>query len=222
MPDELIFSDDLLDGAQEDFENWEPPAEFAPAVPAGVYSMYLTEIREPKEFDTKEQGKRLSASLDFRIAGGPNDERAITWQKVTNIRFERGRGSGKFSSRMLDVLKSAGVQQAPTSNKEYFAALQALQSRGKAACLKGQVDWRGFCTTCYERALLRQTGSPDIQAAKVAADNDQYQIANKEATKAKSFRGFPLNDKGVREDVMLCKECGDEIRAQVNITRYIT
>jgi hypothetical protein len=218
MADELVFSDEPLDGVQQDFDSWEPAPEFAPPPPAGTYQVYLSEIREEKEFEGR-QGKRLAATVDFRIIGGEYDDRAITWQRLSNAEFER-RGDGKRTSLMLDLIRSAGVTVAPKSNNEFHKVMQSLLDRGKAAPLKVQVDWRGFCSGCYEKSLIRQTGAPNAAAAKEAAEKDNYDTANGEAVKAKSYRGFPLTESGSRQDSFICPDCGNEVRAQIRVSRY--
>ncbi|MFA5352629.1 MAG: hypothetical protein WC291_00200 [Thermodesulfovibrionales bacterium] len=217
----MIFSDEPID-VQQDFDNWEPAPEFAPPPPAGTYQTYLSEIRDEKEGDTP-VGKRLTAVVDLRIIGGDNDDRAITWQRVSNRESEY---QGKRRSQMLDLLKCAGVAQAPRSNREFSVALHSVHDRGKGAPFKTQIDWRGFCTTCYEKRLMELTGGETVEIAKSLASNlsqEQRKALGKFATKAKNYRAFPAmdGDKAGRKDTFICPDCGDEVRAQVNISRFL-
>jgi hypothetical protein len=217
MTEEMNFSDEPID-VQQDFDNWEPAPEFAPPPAAGTYQTFLSEIREAKEFDFN-GGKRLTATVDLRIIGGQYDDRAITWVRVTNA--ERTRSNGKTSSQMMDLVKCGGLQQAPKSNKEYYVALQGLKDRGPAAGFKTQIDWRGFCTTCYETKLMALTGITTADAAKTAATAEQKKEASKFATKAKNYRAFPTLPSGAKADSFICADCKDEVRAQVNVQRFL-
>jgi|WetSurMetagenome_2_1015567.scaffolds.fasta_scaffold11627_5 hypothetical protein len=214
---ELNFSDEPID-SQTDFDNWEPAPEFAPPPAAGTYRTYVSEIREAKEFDAK-AGKRLNATLDFRIVGGQYDDRAITWQRISNAEFERR--DGHRSSMMLDLVKSAGIQQAPRSNKEFYLTLQSLKDRGPAGLFGTQIDWRGFCTGCYEKALMAVTGTTNSEAAKAVATGEQKGTASKEAVKAKNYRAFPTTPNGSKADSFICKDCQGEVRAQVKVQRFL-
>lgn len=212
------FSDEPLD-TQHDFDDWEPAPEFAPPPAAGTYRAYLAQIREEKEFEAK-SGKRLSATVDFKIIGGTYDDRSVNWQRVSNAEFQRR--DGRRTSFMLDLVKAAGVQQAPRSNREFSQVLHSLVDRGPSAPMAIQIDWRGFCTGCYEKSLMQATGASTVDAAKDKASNEQYNDANKYATKAKGYRGFPaLPNGGGRSDSFLCKDCGNEVRAQVRVSRFL-
>jgi hypothetical protein len=217
MSDEMNFSDDPIE-TQQSYDEWEPAPEFAPPPVAGTYRTYVSEIREAKEFDAK-NGKRLTATLDFRIVGGQYDERAITWQRVSNA--EMTRSNGKTSSMLLDLAKSAGIAQAPRSNKEFYTVIQGLKDRGPGASFSTQIDWRGFCTTCYENKLKELTGTQTLDDAKAAATPEQKKAASKFATKAKNYRGFPSTNNGARADSFICPVCKDEVRAQVQIQRFL-
>jgi hypothetical protein len=217
MIDEMNFSDDPID-VQQDFDNWEPAPEFAPPPVAGTYQTYISEIREATEIDSK-AGKRLSAIIDLKIIGGQYDERTIAWVRISNVEMQRS--NGKTSSQMLDVLKCGGVQQAPRSNKEYFVALKGMKDRGAGASFKTQIDWRGFCTTCYETRLMSLTGAENTEAAKAMATAEQKKDASKFATKAKNYRAFPTNAAGAKCDSFICADCKDEVRAQVNVQRFL-
>ena len=99
--------------------------------------------------------------------------------------------------------------------------IQGLKDRGPGASFSTQIDWRGFCTTCYENKLRELTGAADLAAAKTQATPDQKKQASKYATKAKNYRGFPSTTNGARADSFICPVCKDEVRAQVNIQRFI-
>jgi hypothetical protein len=218
MSEPMNFSDEPLELSQSDFDDWAPAPEFAPPPPAATYSVYVSEIREEKEFDTQ-KGKRYSATIDLRIIGGEYDDRAITWQRLSNTEFER-KQDGRRTSQLMDLIKSAGIPQAPRSNREYSVALHGLHDRGPAAPFKVQIDWRGFCTSCYEKALMAATGAGTPEEAKAAASGEDKGTASKGAVKAKNYRGFPSNPAGGKADTFVCPDCGEEVRAQVRIVRF--
>jgi len=122
---------------------------------------------------------------------------------------------------MLDLVKSAGIAQAPRSNQEFFVALKGLKERGPGASFSTQIDWRGFCTTCYDKKLMALTATMVGEAAKAVATPEQKREASKYATKAKNYRAFPTNANGLKADSFICQDCKDEVRAQVNIQRFI-
>jgi hypothetical protein len=213
---EQIFSDEPLN-IESDFDQWQEAPEFAPSVPAKTYRLYVAQIREEKEVDAA-VGRRLNVTLDFKIIGGEYDDRSITFQRLSNIEFKRR--DGKQTSFLLDLLKSAGVQQAPRSNKDFSLLLHQLLDRGPSAPFGGDADWRGFCTNCNDIALMKATGRDNAKDAKDAASSEQKKEAAKYATKAKSHRGFPIGPDGQRKDTFICKDCGNEIQAQVRVTRF--
>jgi hypothetical protein len=216
MSTELNFSDEPLD-VQQAFDEWEPAPEFAPPPPAGVYQMYLSNLREIKENETK-VGKRVFATFDLRISGGQFDDRAINYQRVNNVEFERK--DGKKSSFMLDLIKSAGIQQAPRSNKDFANILQNMAEGGPQFTFKAQVDWEGVCSVCRDKSMMASTNTTTLDEAKVAATKDTWDTARKASVKAKNARAFPLNQNGSRKEEFICAECGNQVRAQVKITRF--
>jgi hypothetical protein len=122
---------------------------------------------------------------------------------------------------MLDMVKCSGLAQAPHSNKEFYAVLLGLKERGAGATFGTQFDWRGFCTSCYESKLMTLTGAESAEVAKTAATPAQKKEASKFATKAKNSRGFPTNAGGGKDDTFICKDCKNEVRAQVQIQRFL-
>lgn len=218
MSEPMNFSDEPLTVSQQDFDDWQPAPEYAPPPPAGTYQMYVGEIREEKEFETQ-KGKRYSTTLDFRIVGGEYDDRAVTWQRLSNTEYER-KVDGRKTSQLLDLIKSAGIAQIPRSNREYSVVVHGLHDRGIGATFKGQMDWRGFCTGCYEKALMDATGCSTAEDAKAAATGEQKGDAAKVAVKAKNFRAFPVDGNGKKMDAFVCNDCGAEVRAQVRIVRF--
>ena len=219
---EKIFSDEPLN-IDRDFDEWEPPPEFAPPPEAGNYSTYLSEIREEDEYEITQpdgvKSKRLRATVDMRIIGGEFDDRAITWQRVTNGEYVR-KSDQKRTSMMMDLVRSAGVSQTPNSNAQFSKALHYLKDQGPAAMFKTQIDWRGFCVNCYERKLMEMTGAGSPQEAKDRAGSDGVKEASAFATKAKNARAFPQGAGGRRKDSLICPECGQEVRAQVRVIRF--
>ena len=219
MSEPMNFSDEPLD-TQQQFDDWTPPPEFAPPPSAGTFSAYVSEIRDEKEFDTQ-KGKRYQATVDFRIIGGDQDDRAITWQRLSNTTFER-RSDGKTSSQMLDLIKSAGVSQAPRSNREFSSVLHGLYDRAKGASFKVQIEWEGFCMSCYEKELMQVTGKGTAAEAKSEATGEQKKSASKSAMKAKRYRDFPEMENGNgRKDTFICADCNAEVRARVKVVRFM-
>jgi hypothetical protein len=216
MSDITNFSDEQLD-TQTDFDQWEPAPEFAPPPPAATYRMYVSSVRDIAEKDSA-KGKRIFATLDLRIQGGQFDDRAVNFQRVNNVEFQRR--DGHKTSFMLDLLKSAGVQQAPRSNKEFAVALQGLADRGPSASFSAQLDWEGVCSTCRDKSLMATTNQTDIQVAKNVAQKDDWDKARTASMKFKNYRAFPTNGNGTKNDSPICSECGESIRAQVNIKRF--
>jgi len=213
------FSNEPIPDVQQQYDDWEPQAEFAPPIPAGVYNFYLAQVRSEREINTQ-KGLRYMAQVDVRVLGGEHDDRAVTYQRVSNAEFERPRGSGKFTSTLMDLAKTAG-QQPPKSNQEASELLNSMVQRGTGVSFKAQVDWRGFCIPCYEKALKRLTGAYDVAEAKSTADKDQYKEANAAGSKAKSMRNFPEDGNGNRKDTLICPDCGNEVRANVEIRRFV-
>lgn len=217
MSDEMNFSDEPLD-TQSDFDGWEPAPEFAPPPPANTYPMFVKNIREIKEGESK-VGKRIYATLDLCIQGGEFDGRAINFQRLNNIEFTRK--DGKRTSFMLDMLKCGGLMQAPKSNKEFAVALQGFAERGPSSVFKGQIDWEGACATCRDKYLMSATSTSSIEDAKNLATKENWDGARKASVKAKNYRAFPMNPNGSRKDTFICPDCGEEVRAQVQIKRFI-
>lgn len=214
------FSDEpLVPDILDHYENYAPAQEFAPAVPAGVYQFYLAQIRDAAEFDT-DDGKRLSTTLDLRVVGGEHDDRAVMFQRLSNGLFERPRGSGHLVSQLMDLGKAA--KQAPAlSNQQAIEMLEHLVEAGAGESFPAQIDWRGFCNSCYTKKICEITKEKSAVEAKKAATSEQRIEAANFATKAKSHRAFPINNDGKREDNFICPDCDDEIRAQVRIQRFI-
>lgn len=224
---EVQFSDEPIEGIEKSFEEWVQPPEFAPPPPAGTYRVYIDQIRSEEEFNAIVDGrevKRYRCVLDLRILGGAHDGRVITFQRLTN-RENLRKATGTTASQLLDVVKATGVSSAdlPNSNKKFSLFVRTMKDRGAAMSFGVQIDWRGFCGTCYERKLMELTGTVTADAAKDAAKSspDCFNEASDYATKAKNYRGFPPNPAGGLKDSFICDTCREEVRASVRLTRII-
>jgi hypothetical protein len=180
--------------------------------------MYVKQVREVKENESK-VGKRVYAVLDFCIQGGEFDGRSINYQRLNNIEFTRK--DGKRTSFMLDMLKSGGLMQAPKSNRDFVVALHGFADAGPSVMFKAQIDWEATCMTCRDKFLMSVTSTSDIESAKAAASKEDWDNARKASVKAKNYRSFPMNPNGSRKDTFICPDCKEEVRAQVQIKRFV-
>jgi hypothetical protein len=217
---EKVFSTEPLN-IENDWDQWDPPPEFAPPPEAGTYRMYLAAVRELDEYETK-IGKRLKAVVDFRIVGGEYDTRAVNFQRLNNYAFTR-KSDGKTSSQMLDMIKSAGVSAMPRNNAEFADVLNMMKDQGTGLTFGAQLDWEGWCKTCYEASFMKETGAANVKDAKELAKGNYevFDAAADFATKAKNARGFPQRPDGKRKDSFLCGDCGQEVRARVKVVRFM-
>lgn len=209
MSDAFDFST-LTNDTSLDFgewDNWQEQEDFPPALPEGTYRGKVDKIRSA---DVREDGY-LGTVVDLRVVGGAYDNRTVTWQRISN----KPREEGNRASMLTDLLQSAGVRgTAPRSNQEYGAALNHICET--ATPVTFSVGWRGFCSVCYETKLVELTGASSASEAKMVASTDVKKEASKFATKAKSSRSFPNG-----QDVMSCPTCGNEVRAQVQIRKFL-
>lgn len=215
--DELIFSDEPIE-SKVVWEDWEEAPEFAPPPPAGIYRMHVALVREQRAFKNRDGADRFGATVDYRIIGGEYDDRAITFVRLSNAEFER---NGKYTSTLADLAHAIGQKEALRSNRDFQQWLLAMVAQGKQNFFTAQLEWRGFCTTCNEKALMRVTFTGSAAEAKEKATPEQYTEAQKEGTKAKSARGFPKDKDGKTLDTFLCDSCKNEVRARAEIRRYL-
>lgn len=216
---DLQFSDEPLN-IEQDFNEWEPAPEFAPPPQAGTYTVYIDQIRSEEQFEVPTVGVRYKVVVDLRIVGGEYDNRTITWQRFSNKEVTR-KATGKRSSQLLDLVKAAGMKQPPRSNNDFHLVVNRLKDLGPGATFMVQIDWRGFCTPCFEKKLMELTHTATPDDAKHVADGDQRNEASNFATKARNYRGFPVAGVNQRKDSFICEGCKNEVRAQVQIQRFL-
>lgn len=219
--EDLNLSDAPIEGVEEAFANWQEPSEFPPPPPPGKHSAVIKDIR-----DAKEQDGVLKVVLDLELRGGEGDQKPLNFVRLSGKMFER---QGTRTSQLLDFVKSAGMQQVPRSNKEFAAALKRLMD--SAQTVNFQLDWRAYCSNCASTKLLELTGEQTDDAARdalnamyssdAAAAKKIRDEVSKVGTKAKNYKGFPEGHNGLRSDTFDCPACGQELRAQANITRWL-
>lgn len=214
---QLQFSEEPLEGIEEDQQNWKPANEFPPPPEPGKYTGFIKQIREIREKLTKDKGPRVVVCFDVQLM---ENDRVIAFNWASNIEYmtaDRGR-----TSTLLDLVKSAGIQGIVRTNKDFVSFLQKMEGNNQIT-FKISVDWKGSCRTCYSQKLIGLTGEENGDLAAEHATKEQKDEANKFALKFKNYRAFPQadNDPNKRKSVVLCSDCGDEIRAQANISRYL-
>lgn len=213
------ISDTVIDGLEDDQSKWKPASEFPPPPDAGVYSVFIKQIRDTRE-KTTPSGPRLVVSYDAEIIGPKFEGRVLTFQWASNVEFmtsDRGR-----TSTLLDLVKSAGVKGVIRTNADFAKILNNMEGNRQYA-FDAMNDWRGSCRSCYNQKLMELTGSETPELAALHCSAEQKREANNFAVKFKNHRQFPVtdNDASKRKDIVICSDCGDEIRAQANITRYL-
>jgi hypothetical protein len=70
-------------------------------------------------------------------------------------------------------------------------------------------------------SLKAATGKTEADTAKALATPEQKNTASDYATKAKNSRGFESLPNGEKKDSFICKDCKEQVRAQVNVSRYM-
>lgn len=217
----IEWSDEVLPDIEQALEAWVEPPEFAPPVPAGKYVGHVDTIREETQKIVEGLGKRWYATFDIRIIGGEQDERTVTFVRVDNVERLR-KATGTMASKGLDLMKAASITAPLKTNKDFHEALLRMKEMGPAVKFGFQVDWRGFCSNCYESQLMRATGAATAEAAKSLSTPQQRGSAADFATKAKNYTKFPdsMNGKG-KQDSFICNDCKETVRASMNVTRFI-
>ena len=217
----LGLSEAPIEGIQEVFENWEEQNEFPPLPTPGKHSFLVTDIRDLKQ---GEDGV-LTAVLDLEVKdGGTEDGKRVNFVRVSTRKSQ-------FTERvgLVDLARSAGCYQVPSSNREWGLYLKGLVDTQTP--VRNQGDWRAFCTACNSNMLMKLTQCDTDQAAQNTMDymrktepdkarGIQKQVS-KFATVANNYKQFPENGKGGRVEAVSCKNCQAEIRAQYNVTRWL-
>lgn len=225
----LNLDDSPIEGIEEAFAAWQEPAEFPPPPPPGKKSAVVAMIR-----DMKQVNGNLSVNLDLKLKGGTDDDKPLNFVRLSGKMFER---NGARTSQLLDFVKSSGAQQAPTSNKLFAICIQRMIDAGTLVYF--QVDWRAYCSNCANTKLMEETGEVTDAAAGAALEDIKRTDSRRGAEiqkrvrqageKFKNYRTFPeiagaqKDEHGVvpRKDIVNCPTCGQELRAQANITRWL-
>ena len=227
----LNLDDSPIDGIEEAFQNWSEPQEFPPPPPPGKKSAVVTQIR-----DMKQNAGVLSVVLDLQLRGGEDEGKPLNFVRLSGKMYDRT-SSHTRTSQLLDFIKSGGVQQVPNSNKQFAQCIQRMIDAATLAYF--QVDWRAYCTNCANTKLMEETGEVTDDAAGAALDDIKRTDSRRGAEiqkkvrqageKFKNYRAFPEiagATKGAdgmvpRKDIVNCPTCGQELRAQANITRWL-
>jgi len=216
-----------IEGIEEAFDNWEEPSEFPPPPQPGKKSAVVAAIREMRETANADGKKVLHVTIDLKMRGGDDEDKAINFVRLSGTMFDRASGR---SSQLLDFVKSSGVQQVPATNLQFAQYIKQMVD--KATLVYFQVDWQGYCSNCANNCMMAETGEMTDAAAREALEeirrNDLQRFRDikkkvgKEGTKFKNYRQFPeLPGGNGRKDSVDCPVCGQEVRARANITRWL-
>jgi len=203
------LSDEQLGGWGED---WGERQEFPPAIPADNYHLTVT-VDDTRDGDCSlvagviKKGDRegltfVGGTFSFKVAEGDFVGRAGPRFQYLNSIVSPFTGHSDIG----DMLNSFGAPE-PSSDLEIAEIIMGLSGNEGASC-RAQVDWRGICRAC--------------RTAYLDENPDDYRGADKVAIVAKSARQFPDSVNGVGKlDVMDCTTCGEEVRAQLFIRRFL-
>lgn len=214
------FSSTVIEGLEEDQQSWKPPDKFPPPPDPGAYRVFIKKIRSSNEKMTP-HGKRMSVCFDLEILDpGSFQGRILAFQWAGNYEYkteDRGRTSG-----LLDLIQSAGVKTRVSSNADFAGILNQMEDNPSKA-FKVLNDWRGSCRSCFEDRIKLLTGQDSREAAMERLTPEQKAEANKFALKFANARQFPLVGTGNKRKASVeCNDCGETIRAQANVVRYLT
>lgn len=225
----LNLDDTPIEGMEEAFEHWQEARDFPPPPKPGKKSAIIADIRE-----VKQNNGILNIQLDLTLKGGEDDGHALNFTRLSSKMFERG---GVRTSQVIDFFKSAGVAQAPQTNKQIGMLLTHMKDA--ATTVNFQVDWRAYCMDCGNKVLMEQTGELTDEAARNMLVNilmtdpkrgvEIQKTVRKAGEKFRSYKSFPEAPNAqagpdgfvARQDVVKCPTCGAELRAQANITRWL-
>lgn len=212
------IGDEPIPGLEDDQQSWQPPSEFPKLVKGQkAYQFKISQIRECTDIQLP-NGKRINVTIDFEVVGGDEDGRKVTFQRLNNVEFntaDRGR-----TSFLLDYIMSSGARPSLKTNKDFLIQLNKMEATGTIA--RGYLDWEGMCMPCFDKNLQDATGASDRESSLRLASKDQKKAARKFAVKAKNYGEFPENPLNPKDklEYFECPTCGEEVRAQVKITRW--
>ena len=196
-----------------DIGEWEDWQEDVPTpLEAGTYDAIISEQRDVKQLSNG----YLQATLDFRAIGGLHDGRSVaTFVRVTN----QPKPFGNKASQMTDILRGAGLDgAAPQSNADYVRLLKLVADQQMR--IGTRMEWRAFCTPCFDAKAAELTGATAGDAARAAlklnkAHDKEARAAGTKATNMKKF----LELSGGRPTYS-CAECGGEVQARAEIRNF--
>jgi hypothetical protein len=219
--EELNLSDVPLEAMDTAFDNWDEALPFQPPPSPGPQSAIIDPDSAEVKADLLDDNTQvIKANITFLIRGGKDDNGRVSFVRVSSKPFtRRGKNGDVKTSQIMDIVKSTGYAEPIHSLKDLGAAFNNVIQM--ARLVRFDLDWRGFCSTCYANKLIELTKSATIEEAKQKASLEQIKLASKFATKAKSYRAFPSGTNGDRMPMLDCPVCGSEVRAQANITRYL-
>lgn len=121
------------ESAEVDYDKYVDPTEFAPPIPAGVYT-----FRQGKpEFSATEKGY-LSAVMTQTVVGGEVDGKTVNFDRVSDKPFER---QGVKVSMAVDHVRALGDTARYRTHEEFARAIEA----GEGRIFKAQADWEAYC-----------------------------------------------------------------------------
>lgn len=119
-----------------DLENYVDNKESAPLPKKGVYTVQAPESFPSAAFGRTKAGA-LSAQVDPKIVGGPNDGYTLRFTKVSAKPFKRG---GATVSQMGDYLRACGVRGRLNDEQAQADAVEQTANR----IYQVEVDWRAY------------------------------------------------------------------------------
>ena len=215
---ELQLDDTPIEGLAEAAENWAEQPEFPPAIKPGKHQAAIT-VQEAQVVDSV-----IKLVLDLECKGGDEDGERLTFQRVSSKMFQKRDGS--YTSQLLDMIMSRGLEGTPKSNKDLMEMVKHIQDTAKL--VNFQSDLGTWCKNCASVAMLDVTGAQTEEEAKAtltAMEPEAYKAAYKEirtkAEKNRNHRSIPLGPNGRHVDEVECKDCGATLRVNANISRWL-
>lgn len=198
----LTEGDELIGG--EGYQDQQP---FPPPPPEGLYDFSQGEPTFTEKegilgvvFGDPREGKKGHV-----ITGGPQDGKAVTFDRLSSKVFDR---NGVKASTIVDHLRALGVKQAFKMSDHDGLKAAILDSVGKP--FKAQLGWEGRCQACGEQ----------LDKSYSDRKSQDYKDANKRIT-FKGARKFPRFPNGDINHIATCPECGGEVQARARITRRV-
>jgi len=202
-------------------ESWTEPSEFPPPIQPGIYECYISEIHGIWHNDgskTKSGKPFISTSQDFWVKNGnAMDRLAVRRAFISSMVRANGH------SDLGDEFNSAGID-TPRTFFGQGETLRDMMDRKEGIFL--DVDWDGFCSGCYNKALTELTGcaSPEEARDYLKSRDDRnkvYRDAEAKGLKLRSARQFPDTFDGEKADRTICTDCGGDVKARTKLRRFV-